>query len=77
MPTRDDPQAALRAAIYRRRRELGLSQQQLADRLGIPRLLVHRIEVGRKWIRAPELRLLSIELGIDLLGIGGRNDRAH
>jgi transcriptional regulator with XRE-family HTH domain len=50
-----DPQGAIRAAIRRRRRLLGLTQQQAAALLGLPRLTYHRIETGRRRIRAGEL----------------------
>jgi DNA-binding XRE family transcriptional regulator len=51
----DDPQSAIRAALRRRRRTLGLTQEQAAVLLGLPRLTYHRIEAGRRRIRVGEL----------------------
>lgn len=53
--TRDDPQNAIRSAIRRRRRTLGLTQEEAAELLGLGRLSYHRIESGRRRIRAGEL----------------------
>lgn len=44
----------LSAAVRRRRRELGLSEVALADRAGIARLTVRRIEAGEP-VRAASL----------------------
>jgi transcriptional regulator with XRE-family HTH domain len=52
---KSDPQGAIRAAIRQRRRRLGLTQEQAAELLGLPRLTYHRIETGRRRIRAREL----------------------
>lgn len=52
---RDDPQSAIRSAIRRRRRTLGLTQEEAAELLGLGRLSYHRIESGRRRIRAGEL----------------------
>ncbi|MGH7055074.1 MAG: helix-turn-helix domain-containing protein [Stellaceae bacterium] len=51
----DDPQSAIRSAIRRRRRTLGLTQEEAAELLGLGRLSYHRIETGRRRIRASEL----------------------
>jgi DNA-binding Xre family transcriptional regulator len=52
---REDPQGAIRAAMRRRRRMRGLSQQHAAAQLGLSRLTYHRIETGRRRIRTAEL----------------------
>ena len=52
---RDDPQGAIRSAIRRRRRTLGLTQEEAAALLRLSRLSYHRIESGRRRIRAAEL----------------------
>ena len=52
---RDDPQSAIRSAIRRRRRTLGLTPEEAAELLGLGRLSYHRIESGRRRIRASEL----------------------
>lgn len=52
---KDDPQSAIRSAIRRRRRTLGLTQEEAAELLGLGRLSYHRIESGRRRIRASEL----------------------
>jgi DNA-binding XRE family transcriptional regulator len=52
---KDDPQDAIRAAIRQRRRMLGLTQEQAAALLGLPRLTYYRIETGRRRIHAREL----------------------
>jgi transcriptional regulator with XRE-family HTH domain len=56
---KDDPQGAIRAALRRRRRALGLTQDEAAALLGLPRLTYHRIETGRRRIRAAELAAIS------------------
>lgn len=55
---RDDPQGAIRSAIRRRRRTLGLTQEQAAALMGLSRLSYHRIESGRRRLRAAELAAL-------------------
>ena len=51
----DDPQSCIRAALRRRRRALGLTQEATAQLLGMPRLTYHRIETGARHIRFAEL----------------------
>lgn len=55
----EDPQAAARSAIRRRRRRLGLTQREAAALVGLSRLAYHRIESGRRRIRAHELTALA------------------
>jgi transcriptional regulator with XRE-family HTH domain len=57
MPMRDhsDPQSCIRAALRRRRRALGLTQEATARLLGMPRLTYHRIETGGRHIHFAEL----------------------
>ena len=51
----DDPQACIRAALRRRRRALGLTQEAAARLLGMPRLTYHRIETGARHIHFADL----------------------
>ena len=51
----DDSQACIRSALRRRRRTLGLTQEDAARLLGMPRITYHRIETGVRRIRLPEL----------------------
>ncbi len=51
----DDPQICIRSALRRRRRTLGLTQEDAARLLGMPRLTYHRIETGARRIHFEEL----------------------
>jgi DNA-binding Xre family transcriptional regulator len=51
----DDSQACIRSALRRRRRTLGLTQEEAAHILGISRVTYHRIETGTRRIRFSEL----------------------
>jgi DNA-binding XRE family transcriptional regulator len=55
MRRRDDLQGCIRAALRRRRRTLGLTQQDAAGLLGMKRLTYHRIETGDRRIHFAEL----------------------
>ena len=59
MRERDDPQLCIRSALRRRRRALGLTQQDAARLLGMPRLTYHRIESGSQRIRFAELAAIA------------------
>jgi transcriptional regulator with XRE-family HTH domain len=48
-------QADIRSALRRRRRALGLTQEQVAELLGMHRLAYHRIETGVRQIKFAEL----------------------
>src|SRR5271169_5516933 len=50
-----DTQACIRSAVRRRRRALGLTQQQAAQLLGVSRLTYHRIETGARHIHFADL----------------------
>lgn len=50
-----DAQACIRSALRRRRRALGLTQEQAALLLGMQRLAYHRIETGARRIHFAEL----------------------
>jgi DNA-binding XRE family transcriptional regulator len=50
-----DAQACIRSALRRRRRALGLTQQQSARLLGMSRLTYHRIETGARRIHFADL----------------------
>jgi DNA-binding Xre family transcriptional regulator len=51
----DDSQACIRSALRRRRRALGLTQENAAGVLGMSRMTYHRIETGSRRIRFSEL----------------------
>jgi DNA-binding XRE family transcriptional regulator len=55
MRRRNDLQACIRSALRRRRRTLGLTQQDAAGLLGMQRLTYHRIETGQRHIHFAEL----------------------
>jgi DNA-binding Xre family transcriptional regulator len=55
LPRGDDSQACIRSALRRRRRTLGLTQEEAARILGISRLSYHRMETGTRRIRFSEL----------------------
>ena len=54
----EDLQICIRSALRRRRRTLGLSQEDAARLLGVRRLTYHRIEAGPRRIRPAELTAL-------------------
>ena len=58
-----DPQAAIRTALKRRRRALGLTQAQAAAVLGLRRLAYHRIESGSRRISFTELGAICAAYG--------------
>ena len=51
----DDSQACIRSALRRRRRILGLTQDDAASLLGMSRVTYHRIETGVRRIRFVEI----------------------
>lgn len=51
----DDSQACIRSALRRRRRTLGLTQEEAAQLLGKSRMTYHRMETGTRRIRFSEL----------------------
>src|ERR1700730_18671546 len=51
----DDSQACIRSALLRRRRALGLTQDDAASLLGMSRVTYHRIETGNRRIRFGEV----------------------
>jgi transcriptional regulator with XRE-family HTH domain len=57
MPMRyhDDPQSCIRAALRRRRRALGLTQEAAARLIGLSRLSYHRLETGARHIHFADL----------------------
>lgn len=50
--------------VAARRRELGLTQEQLAERMGVSVQMISNLERCEKVIRANNLLLLSRELGV-------------
>ena len=62
-PYQDDPQSEIRAALRRRRRALGLTQNMAAEMLGVPRFVYHRIEAGRRRLRLEELAAICAAYG--------------
>ncbi len=60
-------QVALVAALIRARKDAGLSQTELAERLRCHQSFVARIESGQRRIDVPELIILCRALGVDPL----------
>jgi len=58
MQRSNDLQICIRAALRRRRRNLGLTQAEVAQLLRMRRLTYHRIETGARRIRFAELSAL-------------------
>ena len=58
MRSTQDFQACIRSQLRRRRRALGLTQEQAAGILGIKRLTYHRIETGARRIHFADLAAL-------------------
>lgn len=56
--------ARLAAAVRERRRELGLTQKQLADVAGVSARFVHMLEAGK-----PTVQLASVHAVLDVLGL--------
>jgi transcriptional regulator with XRE-family HTH domain len=54
----EDHQASIRRAIRRRRRLLGLTQDEMSALVGMSRVTYHRIESGARRIRIEELGAL-------------------
>lgn len=52
---------------FRRRRALGLSQQEIASQLGIPRSEVSEMEAGKRLIAARGVTLANYEALLDRL----------
>lgn len=60
---RHDPQAALRRELRRRRRALGLTQIEVAERLGMTRRAYHLKESAQGWIKPPLIERLAAFYG--------------
>jgi transcriptional regulator with XRE-family HTH domain len=56
---------AQRKLLVQRRNELGLSQQQLADKIGCLQLSIHNIEAGKTQPTPSMLQKLCKELGLE------------
>lgn len=71
--TADPALTTLGARVRARRLELGLSQQELADRTGLHHTLIGHAEHGRRNLRLDSLckraRGLDVDLGEMLLGL--------
>ena len=58
-PTRPDERADIAARLKEAREYLGLSQQEVADALRLPRTAVSMIESGQRRVDSVELKTLS------------------
>jgi HTH-type transcriptional regulator/antitoxin HipB len=61
---------ALGEEVVRRRRELGLRQDELADLAGVSTRFVHTLEAGK-----PSVQLDRVEAVLDVLGLELRVER--
>lgn len=59
LPSSDDAHADLASRLRQAREYLGLSQEAVAEHLGIPRASVSAIEAGRRKVSSIELRDLA------------------
>lgn len=50
--------------IYRRRKSLKLTQEELAEKLGVSTQMISNLELGKKAIRPENLAKLSVALNI-------------
>jgi transcriptional regulator with XRE-family HTH domain len=57
---------ALGGAIRRRREGMGMSQKEMADRVGMAAAVYSRIELGNRPVRATELRDVAAVLGVPM-----------
>jgi len=62
--------------IYRRRRALNLTQEQLAEKLGVSTQMISNLESGKKAIRPENLiKVCSVlDISADYILTGGNND---
>lgn len=70
----EDPDVLLSAIglrVLRRREELGLTQQSLADRLGITATNIYRIEHGQQNLTVRTLVKVAEALGVTALALIG------
>ncbi|AJI77927.1 helix-turn-helix domain-containing protein [Corynebacterium singulare] len=66
-PAGDNPQLiALGDVFAERRRELGILQQDLADKAGISRSTLHTIEHGGSGVRWEKVAAVAEALGLDM-----------
>ena len=67
--------AGLKSSVLNNRKELGYSQQELADRTGINRAMISRIEQGDYIPSIPQLESLSQALELDLASLFVKNSK--
>lgn len=60
---------ALLTLLRRLREEAGLTQVELAERLGRPQSFVSKVEVGERRLDVAELRILTEALGQDVVDV--------
>ena len=70
----DDRTAALAAAVRRRRHELGLRQDELAELAGCSTRFVHTVEHAKPGLRLDKLLDVLAVLGLGLSVRPGRGD---
>lgn len=68
--------ARLGAAIRERRRELGLTQADLARRVGISRASLASVETGRQGVLVHRLYAFADQLGVDVISLLPQRDEA-
>jgi transcriptional regulator with XRE-family HTH domain len=65
MPSKDDELAELGRRVRKRRKELGLTQEKLAEKAGMHRTYISKIENGRQNIASRNLMRLAAALDLD------------
>lgn len=66
---------ALLAVLVATRREVGLTQRQLAARLKRPQSMVAQVEIGQRRLDVPELFDFAEALGVDIRVLIDRIDQ--
>jgi putative transcriptional regulator len=61
----DRARVEIAGLLKQRRSEMGLSQQQLADKIGVARETINRMEAGKFWLVMKQFVLVCSALELD------------